>query len=492
MAQNPPLLCPTCNTPAQSNQRFCAECGTTLNVGANKPTALASESQFAQAIPPGQNNSSQQATERAPQPDSAPPAAPISTPPTPQPGNVPGPAPYRFGSTNSTVPTSGSQFYSGATDANVIPPPPPPESFVSARQQSPTPVPGTYVVPDYARVPKRSRGLLIITIVLLLVLALGGIGIYALTHRGTQTGNTGTQTTPGTGSTPGSGTTPGATQTSGSGTTPTPGGNGSTPTGNGATNEPLNLMFTFASVNMTITSVQYANSFPDDSSATSGTVRINFKEANSTSGGSSVYYPDVTRLKLPDGTLIAPLNEENSSSPQPQVSDTNWIDFTVPAPPADLSKLILQMGTLNDNQMLIPLSPGADLSQYQPKTVTPNLKFQYAGLDWTISNATEGLNENGNQATKGNVYIVLTLMAFNPTTSDFSAYYGDYIRLKAGDTTNSPTGDTNFPSTVSAQTTQMGTVVFLVPQGNTGFTLMMLAQQTSPPISAVSQNFQIS
>ena len=106
MAQNPPLLCPNCNTPAPPNQRFCSECGTTLNIGANKPTALASESQFAHAAPPGQNNGSQDATERAQRPGFAPPVAPLSTPPTPQPGMAPGQAPYASGASYSTVPTS--------------------------------------------------------------------------------------------------------------------------------------------------------------------------------------------------------------------------------------------------------------------------------------------------------------------------------------------------------------------------------------------------
>src|SRR5437588_9958880 len=158
MAQNSPLLCPKCHTPAEANQRFCAECGTTLNIGANKPTSLASDSQLAQAASPGLDGGTQSPTERAPksfdatmltpQPGSSSPGLPLSTPPTPQSG---GQAPYSFGSPYSTVPTSGNQFYSEATDANVIPPPPPPESFIAARQHSPTPAPGTYVVPDYAR-----------------------------------------------------------------------------------------------------------------------------------------------------------------------------------------------------------------------------------------------------------------------------------------------------------------------------------------------------
>ncbi len=468
MAQNPPLLCPNCNTPAPPNQRFCSECGTTLNVGANKPTALASESQFAQAAPPGQNNGSQDATERAPRPGSAPPVAPLSTPPTPQPGMAPGQAPYASGASYSTVPTSGNQFYSQATDANAIPPPPPPDSFVAARQQSPTPAPGTYVVPDYARAPKRSRrGLLIISIVLLLILALG------------------TQNTPGAGSTPGSTVTPGATQTSGSGNTPTPGGNG-----NGAANETVSLMFTYASLNITITSVQYAQSFPDDSSVTSGGVRVAFKESAGPKLAAFLYI-DAARLILPDQSVVAPVNEQYSISPDTGTSRTNWIDFSVTTQPADLSKLVLQMGSTQENQMLIPLNASADLGKYQPKTITPNKMFQYGGVNWTITNVTESLSASGHQATTGNVYVVVTLKADNPSSNGFTIFVGDSTRLKSGGTTNSPTGDSTFPYTVPASSTgTTGTIIFLMPQGSTAFTLIMLAQQ-SPPINQITADFQI-
>jgi hypothetical protein len=484
MAQNPPLLCPNCNTPAPPNQRFCSECGTTLNVGANKPTALASESQFAQAAPPGQNNGLQDATERAPRPGSAPPVAPMSTPPTPQPGMASGQGQYASGASYSTVPTSGNQFYSQATDANVIPPPPPPGSFVAAHQQSPTPAPGTYVVPDYARAPKRSRrGLLIISIVLLLILALGAIGIYALTHRGNQTGNNGTQTTPGIGSTPGSSITP---TPSVSGNTPTPGGNG-----NGAANETVNLMFTYASLDITITSVQYAQTFSDDSSVTAGGVRVAFKETAGPKVGIFAY-SSVARLILPDQSVIAPVNEQNGTSPNVGTTRNNWIDFPVASQPADLGKLALEMGAPTENQMLIPLSAGADLSKYQPKTVTPNTTFQYSGVNWTITSATKSLSASGNQATTGNVYITVTLKADNPSSNEFIGYVGSFIRLKSGDTTTSPTSDSTFPTSVPASSSgTTGTVVFLMPQGSTAFTLIMLMQSGNPPINQVTSNFQI-
>ena len=281
MAQNPPLLCPQCNAPAQPHQRFCAECGTTLHVGANTPTALASESQFVQAPPPGQHAGPQEATERAPQPGFAPPAAPGSSPPTPGPGMAPGQMPYASGSSYSTVPTPGNQFSAQTTDANVIPPPPP-GSFVAARQESAPPAPGPPVVPDYARAPTRSRGVLMIALVLLLVLALGGVGVYALTQRGKQTGTTGIQTPP-------------------ASSTSTPGGQGS-----GAANETLNLLCTYASLALTITSVQYGQSY---SSGPAGGVRVSFTETAGPKAGGFLY-SDVARLSFPDQSVVAPTNQQ--------------------------------------------------------------------------------------------------------------------------------------------------------------------------------------
>lgn len=471
MAQNPPLLCPKCGTPAQPNQRFCAECGTTLYTDANKPTAFASQSQLAQA------------TERAPQSGAASPVTPLSTPPTPQSGNVPGQTPSSFGSSYSTVPTSGSQFYSEDTNANVIPPPPPPDSFVSMRQQSPTPAPGPYVVPDYARAPKRSRGLLIITIVLLLVLALGGVGIYALTHRGNQPGNTGTGNTPGTGTTPGSS----ITSTSGvSGTTPTSGGNGS-----GPVQETVNLMFTYASLDATITSVQYAQSFSDDPR---GGVRVAFKETAGPKVGGFLY-SDIARLILPDQSIDAPSNARYSISPTAGTSRTNWIDFPVSTQPADLSKLVLQIGTAQENQMQIPLQSGADLSKYRPKTANPNKPIHYGGLNWTLKTATQSLSAGSKQAATGMRYVILTFNVDNPTSGNVNiGFVGEYMRLKSGDITNSPAQgygqDTTLPTTINAQQTGVsGTVIFQMPENATAFTLIFLvAHGGADPVSNVQVN----
>ncbi|MGH2494462.1 MAG: zinc ribbon domain-containing protein [Ktedonobacteraceae bacterium] len=499
MAQNPPRLCPNCGTPAEPNQRFCAECGTTLSMVSNHPTALASGEQ--QAIP-------MQGAQYATQPEAGNGASGNTAIAPTQLVGTSGQAPAAYPA--STVPSSGAQFYAQTTDVNPIAPPPPPDSLVaplyqpsyqapeqvSSPDRQPTPAPGTYVVPDYARVPRRSRAGLIVSLVLLLVLVLGGVAAYALFFHKSNSNNQGNQ-----GSTPPHNTpvtnanTPvsNVTATTGTNNGSTPGSGSTTPTttANGATSEQVNLVFTYAGINFTINSVQYAASFPDDSNLSAGGVRVAFNENNAITSNPDFLYSDVSRLILSDHSSVAPTNESHPISPDSQTTRSNWLDFPVTSQPADLSQLILQMGTATENQMQIPLSAGADLSKYQAKTVTPGTQFQYAGLNWTLKSATESLSAGGRQATSGNVYVTVTLDVFNPTSNGYSAYYGDIARLSVGGATSSPTSDSNFPTSVASQTNATGTLIFLVPQGNTSYTLVMLAVQSSPPIQQKTVPFTI-
>ena len=451
MTQQAPRFCPNCGSPLEPGHRFCAECGAVIQGGVDRPTELAQENRQTQ---PGMGGTN------------------------------------RTGTNSSTIgpnTTSGAQFYNQTTEEQVIPPPPP----ITSYDVTPAPSsmanyassPGTFVtVPDYAKAPRRSHGCAIASVVLLLVLVLSGLGIYFafFQHTGnTPRNTTGNQNTPG-GNTPASGD-----------TTPTAGGNTTTPGASGSSIEQLNLKFTYASIQYTITSVQYATSFSDDSSVTSG-VRVNFKEYNTASNSSPFLYSDVSRLILADGTIVAPGNAQNSISPNPQTSRTNWLDFAVSSAPANLSQLVLQMGSADQNQMHIPLNPTANLSKYQDKTVNPNMSIQYRGLNWTITQATQTLSLNGKQATAGNVYVIVTLRANNTSSNTLAIYYGDFARLKVGDTTSSPTTDSTFPTDVASQTQGTGTVVFLVPQGNTNYTLILLGDSTaSPPVSQATANFTI-
>ncbi len=487
MAQSSPRFCAQCGSPIEAGHRFCTSCGATTSVESNALTALATSDQASlqspsspgAAVPPMNLNA----------PDStimAPNFTPI-TPNRPMSADTPiiyPVTPNVAGVTYSTVPTTGRQFYTHAADGEIIPPPPPPDSYsFPSEQTTPTPyytppMPGSSPMPPYARAPKRSRGCLVASVVLLLVLVLGGTGVYFAVRHGVGNGNQSGKGAHGQQSTP----------SSSGGNTPS--SSGSTPSGSVPITEQLNLKFTYSSIDLTLVSVQQASSFSDDSSTSQGGVRVSMHESNPTTRGAPYAYGDVVRLVLPDGSIVPPSNEKNFEAPAAGVSQDNWIDFAVTAQNIDLSKLILRFGASSENQMDIPLVPNADLSKYQPKTVTPNTKFQYAGMSWTLTSATKSLSANGQQAKTGMVYIVVTLKAVNSSASDFSAYPGDYIRLKSGDTTAAPV-DFTFPVGVASQATGMGTFSFTVPQGSTSFRLLMLVRQTSPPINAASATFQI-
>ena len=491
-----PRFCSECGKPLEAGHRFCTNCGATTSIEANARTTLTSD----QTVLHNDQAQNSQPQVSVPLDKSSASASTIITPNVNTPGaraitfgfspvmsNTPlssSETPGVTGAGNSTVPTSGDQFYAQANDADVIPPPPPPDSFISTPQEAPASLYYTQppqvkgAVPAYAQAPKRSRGCLVSSLVLLLVLALGVVGGFYIVRNNNSTSNSQNGN---------SSSTSGNTRLSVS----TPGSNGSTPNSGGPTTVPLNLKFTYSSVDITLVSVQQASSFSDDTSTPQDGVRIVTRESNSTTNNASFLYSDVVRLIMPDGSINAPSNEKSFEGPTAGISRDNWIDFAVNNQNIDLSKLKLRFGTATENQMIIPLVAGANLSKYQSKTVTPNSTLQYAGLNWTLASATESLSANGHQATTGMVYVTITLKAVNSSANNFSGLPTDYMRLQSGNSKSPPTNDSTFPISIASQSSGTGTVTFPIAQGNTSFTLLMLAQQSSPPITATSVTFLI-
>jgi hypothetical protein len=255
----------------------------------------------------------------------------------------------------------------------------------------------------------------------------------------------------------------------------------------------INKTVPYGGADITIVNVQQSKAFMDDLNAgTTGVVRLNITENNSSSSGTNYVYSDVARMILPDKTSVAPYNEQHFSGPDANVSgNKNWLDFQVPTS-VQVSQLTLRLGKDTEVQELIPLTPNANVAQYQTKTTQlTNVTTQYAGLTWTVTSATVSLDYKGEQAAKGMQYVTVSLKVDNPSSQDFSAYWGDYFRLKSGGITSAPSSSTNFPTSFAAGSSGgTGDVNFIMPVGSASYTLIFLSTPSFPTASSV--NFQTS
>jgi hypothetical protein len=256
----------------------------------------------------------------------------------------------------------------------------------------------------------------------------------------------------------------------------------------------LNEVVTYSGVTFTFKNAQQANFFSDDSSSSyqsKGVLRLNYHEDNPGSRAASYYYGDSFRLQLPDQTSVAPLNLLNSSPPSSAISRDNWLDFKV-SQDVDIKHVVLSLGKEDEAQMEVPLVAGADLSKYQDKTAQPNKQAQYSNTTWTITKAKTAWSYENKQADKGMIFVIVDVRIDNSSSTDFRGYYGDYIRLKAGDTTSTLTGDTTVPLAVPAgSNNQMGEAAFLVPQGASSYTFVLLGDSNGAGVKQATITFQI-
>lgn len=472
MAQHLEQFCTECGTPLQAGQRFCSNCGASISAGASAPTAAVSQT------PPG----------------------PLAGDPTVASLSIQPTALAADGAVDREGPARPAAFMQNPPANNqaspAVPPPPPPavyNPYTASVSPGYTPAPsvGNFTptlapdrtpapIPDYARKPKNGHGCLATSIVLLAVLAvgIGGFILFNKLHSSPNTGNT----------TPPTATSGGANN----GSTPSS-NNGTTPAAPVSSSEQLGLKITYASVNITIVSAQLASSFPDDTSTpgAAGMVRVNLQENNTSSSNPDYVFSDAMLLVLPGGNTVKVVNYKDGISPDTGVNRSNWLDFPIDVHVA-LNQLVLRVGQTTENQMDIPLQAGANLSKYQDKSSSPNAQFQYSGVNWTLKTATLSYSYSDRQATTGNIYVVLTLGAVNNSSNDFINSPSNYMRLQVSGTSAQASGNSTFPLSISPGTTTSGAVAFLMPQGTTSFTLVMLAQpNNNPPVPQVSQTFQI-
>lgn len=256
------------------------------------------------------------------------------------------------------------------------------------------------------------------------------------------------------------------------------------------TSTPINTTVTYAGVELTILSVQQSQSFIDDPNTVStGMVRLVIQERNTTSLKVSWLYADSARLLLPDKAIVTPTFARANAGIAPAATQQSIVDFAIPGNDR-ITQLTLRLGAANEAQMDIPLTGHADLSKYSSKSIQPDGKMIYLGLNWTMVKATEQLSIPGKQASKGKTFIIVTLQVDNTLSQQAipgSPY--DYARLKTGNTTAAPTF-TDLPvSFDSGETGKTGTITFLLPQDSTAFTLIFLPQSGAVQSST---NFQIS
>ena len=427
-------FCPQCGSPMTPGQRFCSNCGSTIDAGFGVPTAASSSGD--------------------------------QYPPVPNMSNLSAPPPPPFDAYNQTPPSSTNTYY----------PPQAPQNFSPAQQNfqaAPQPAP----VPTYAKpVKDSSKGVLGqigcgVLLVILLIVGLCGGGTYLLYRYVINAANS---------------------TTTGTTTTTDGNGNSGTPQAIPTTTAQINQSLTYSSVDFTIVNVQEASSFTDDSSPSSPvTLRINVTEHNPTADTVYLNYTNQLQVVLPDKTTVTAGTSKVDGIIGQAVQRTNWIDFPL-TKSIPINQLMLQFGAATETLMSVPLTGSADLSAYKLKSITPNAAFQYGGVNWTLTSVTSSLSANGKQADTGMRFIVLTLKADNPSTNGTFYTNADNMRLQSGSVTNSSTNNA-LPYPLNAGTTgATGTITFMMPQNNSSFTFIMLAQPTaSPPIAQVSTNFQI-
>jgi len=324
--------------------------------------------------------------------------------------------------------------------------------------------------PAYARPQKNSsRGILKVGMILLILLVLLGAGGFfafrSVSSRGGNTANTGTQSDV-------------------------------TPTQASLTTTPINTTFTYASVNITILNAQQATSFADDhDTPAQGVVRLNLHAVQSDMN--NVYsvsappyaYGETFALLLPGGNKIALGGYKDITGPARKGEQTTWIDFPA-STGMKVNQMILQIGKDTEEQLQVPLTSQADLSQYQPKQSTPNLRVAFGSMFWTLKTVTLKLSDSATQADKGKRFLVLSFSIDNPGTEGNIGYPPDYIRLHYGGTIaaldqevigNADAGTTNTPGLVS----------FLVPQDITTATFILLPGHTPGATSQATISFQI-
>lgn len=101
------------------------------------------------------------------------------------------------------------------------------------------------------------------------------------------------------------------------------------------------------------------------------------------------------------------------------------------------------------------------------------------------------MSSQGKQADAGKIFVTVTFKIDNNSAADFTGVPSEYIRLQSGQVTSQPS-DNNVPTTISAQQTgQIGTATFVMSQGSTDFTILLLASNNGSVYTPATQQATI-
>jgi len=200
-------------------------------------------------------------------------------------------------------------------------------------------------------------------------------------------------------------------------------------------------------------------------------------------------YLESFALLLPGGNKVALGGSKDISGPVRKGDQTTWIDFPA-STGLKVNQTILQIGKDTEEQLQVPLTGHADLSQYQPKQSAPNLRVPFGSMFWTLKTVTFKLSDSGTQVDKSIRFLVLTFALDNPGTEGLNAFPPDYMRLQYGGTTivleQAVIGDA-----AAGTTNTQGLVSFLVPQDTSAATFILLPGHTPGATSQATIPFQI-
>ncbi len=248
----------------------------------------------------------------------------------------------------------------------------------------------------------------------------------------------------------------------------------------------VNRTASYADLNLTVASAQYAPSFSDDLIHTGpAMVRLNMQATNTTHGSIALVYYDIARLLIPHTPKqqpIAPTNVQLASTVQQGATVKGWIDFPVAAG-TQLAGLKLQLGSMVLNEMLVvvPFTGAFHPEQYQhhlsPQSLTIYYSFKGDTLVYHLVGVDVRYSYNGVQAKAGQQYYVLNWSVDNANGVDVSPGFGfDYIRLIVNGADRPPI-DNTLPYTFKAGSKAVGgRVVYGAPAGMKSFSVGFLYQ----------------